>query len=341
MILLMKNANVVALLACCATVLSFAIAPAARPAGDLRRGSMQIDRKSAADVARVRDYRPILQECRDATGVVKLAIRRMSINYSILLLLVDSTTLETSVESAAGWSCSETSDAAQSETRYMRALRAKSEGPQLERNGALQNVGLGRGAGRGVFLTGDLCPSRRPLDRGFFDLLAREGAAAEAKTPLALAVSGLWIATHPADFAWLQEKTRAGALEVTWVNHSYHHPYAPDRPDQATYLLTPGIDAEAEILNVERLLIALGATPSAFFRFPGLVANEALIELASRLHLIALGADSWLVLGPAPRDGSIVLVHPNGNEPAGLRLFSHLLEQGRLPRPFRAINEAP
>lgn len=337
----MKNANVVARLACCATVLSFAITPAARPAEDLRRGPAQTDRKAAAEVLRVRDHHPILLECRGASGAVKLAIRRMSVDHSSLLLLVDPATLATSVESAAGWSCAETSDEAQSETRYMRALHAKFEVPRSERNGALQNVGLGRGAGQGVFLTGDLCPSRRPLDRGFVDRLAREGAAAKAKTPLALAVSGQWIATHPADFAWLQEKTRAGALEVIWVNHSYHHPYASDRPDRATYLLTPGIDAEAEILNVERLLIALGATPSAFFRFPGLVANETLIELVRRLHLIALGADSWLVLGPAPRDGSIVLVHPNGNEPAGLRLFYHLLEQGRLPRPFRAINEAP
>jgi len=57
--------------------------------------------------------------------------------------------------------------------------------------------------------------------------------------------------------------------------------------------------------------------------------------------LIALGADAWLVLSPPPRDGSIVLVHPNGNEPAGLRLFSRLLEQGRLPQPFRRIEEAP
>lgn len=42
-----------------------------------------------------------------------------------------------------------------------------------------------------------------------------------------------------------------------------------------------------------------------------------------------------------PRDGSIVLAHPNGNEPGGLRLFSRLIKMGRLPDPLRPINDAP
>jgi hypothetical protein len=62
--------------------------------------------------------------------------------------------------------------------------------------------------------------------------------------------------------------------------------------------------------------------------------------LAQR-HLIALGADSWLVLSPAPHAGSILLVHPNGNEPEGLKLFSRLLRAGKTPLPFRTITEAP
>jgi hypothetical protein len=36
-----------------------------------------------------------------------------------------------------------------------------------------------------------------------------------------------------------------------------------------------------------------------------------------------------------------VLVHPNGNEEAGLRIFSRLTQQGKMPTPFRALNEAP
>jgi hypothetical protein len=36
-----------------------------------------------------------------------------------------------------------------------------------------------------------------------------------------------------------------------------------------------------------------------------------------------------------------LLVHANGNEPAGLRLFSRMLDQGKMPKPFRRIEEAP
>jgi hypothetical protein len=323
----------------CALVLLLGLAPAARAAEYLCLRPAEIDRKSPANIARVRDYRPIFRECHSASGVVKLAIRQMSVDRAALLLLVDPATLETSVARAACWNCDETSDKTQQETRYIRAVDAKigDEG----RSGTLQNVGLAHGVGGGAFLTGDLCPSKRPLDRAFLNRLVKEGADANAKTPVALAVSGLWLVRHSADFAWLQEKTRAGSLDIIWVNHSYHHPYVAGRPDGRTYLLTQGIDLQAEILDTERLLIALDATPSVFFRFPGLVANGALLEQLRRYHLIALGADSWLALGPTPHAGSIVLVHPNGNEPAGLRVFSHLLEGGKLPRPFRAINDAP
>jgi hypothetical protein len=58
-------------------------------------------------------------------------------------------------------------------------------------------------------------------------------------------------------------------------------------------------------------------------------------------HLVALGADAWLALHPQVRGGAIMLVHPNGNEPRGLKQFSTLLDQGKLPRPFRPLYEAP
>jgi hypothetical protein len=39
--------------------------------------------------------------------------------------------------------------------------------------------------------------------------------------------------------------------------------------------------------------------------------------------------------------GAILLIHPNGHEHLGLRLFVKLLSKGKLPRPFRPINDAP
>ena len=71
------------------------------------------------------------------------------------------------------------------------------------------------------------------------------------------------------------------------------------------------------------------------------MADGALLEKLKGRHLVALGADSWLALGPPPRAGSIVLVHPNGNEPGGLAIFSRLLKNGKMPKPFRGIAEAP
>ena len=65
-----------------------------------------------------------------------------------------------------------------------------------------------------------------------------------------------------------------GALDIVWTNHSYHHPYAKGRPDDQTFMMTKGLDADYEILQTERLLIANGGTPSVFFRFPGLVSNS-------------------------------------------------------------------
>ena len=58
-----------------------------------------------------------------------------------------------------------------------------------------------------------------------------------------------------------------------------------------------------------------------FFRFPGLVSSSPLMQAVAAHHLISLGADAWLALGQTARDGSIILVHPNGNEPRGLQIY--------------------
>ncbi len=293
-----------------------------------------------AGEAKLRDYRPVFQECRRADGAPVLAIRRMALDGVGMLLTVDPATLATRLEREQDWSCADIGDDREKDTRYIRAIRAAcapdSCGATLPPV-VIANGGLVRGAAAGSFVTGDLCPSRRPLDRAFLEALI----AAQAPLPLALSISGLWLTRHRADFEWLRDRERAGALRISWVDHSYHHPYVPGRPVAGNFLLTPGVDMQAEILDTERLLIANGATPSVFFRFPGLIANPALMQAAADDHLIVLGADSWLARSPRAPPGAIILVHPNGNEPAGLRIFSTLLAGGKLPRPFRPIEDAP
>ncbi len=263
----------------------------------------------------------------------------MSLGARRLLLLVDPSTLATKLDDEQQWTCADTDDESQKQTRFVAAVQKSAQSAHDSRSTSpvLTNAGLSHGAGDGSFITADLCPSRKPLDRAFLTALER----IVPRQPVALAISGLWLERHRGDFAWLREQARSGALEITWVNHSYHHPYFPSRPVANNFLLTPGIDIAAEILSTERLLIANGETPSVFFRFPNLISDAALMDAVRQDHLVALGADGWLVFAPPLRPGAILLVHVNGNEPAGLRLFSKWLDKGRLPRPFRPIDEAP
>ncbi len=314
----------------------------ARAQGSVCQAPAAIDATAAragpATRARVQNYRVVFEQCRDGQNQTRLAIRRMSVDGESLLLTVDPATLATGLERAQCWACAETDEQAQKETRFIRAVEnAAAPGAGAAPRQAVFDAGLRHGRANGSFVTGDLCPSRKPLDRGFLQTLERMGPG----TPVALAPSGLWLTRHHADFAWLREQERSGALAITWVNHSYHHPYVPGRRPSNNFLLTPGVDMQAEVLDTERLLIANGETPSVFFRFPGLISDAALSETVRRDHLVTLGADGWLVFAPPLRPGVILLVHPNGNEEEGLRLFARQLNKGKVPRPFRPINDAP
>jgi hypothetical protein len=137
------------------------------------------------------------------------------------------------------------------------------------------------------------------------------------------------------------DQRNAGALDILWTDHTYHHPYRRKLRDDANFLLTKGVDPEEEIFGTERLLIANGETPSLFFRFPGLISSDPLMQAVRQDHLITLGANAWLALGQKPEHGSIVLVHPNGNEPKGLALFSTDLAHGAIAAPLEPLTAAP
>ena len=71
------------------------------------------------------------------------------------------------------------------------------------------------------------------------------------------------------------------------------------------------------------------------------ISSAPLMEAARRHHLVSLGADAWLALRQAPKPGSIVLVHPNGNEPEGLKIYMRDWETGKLPQPLEPLTDAP
>jgi len=198
-------------------------------------------------------------------------------------------------------------------------------------DGKVQDAGLIHGFGpeKGIDLTVDLCPSSRPLDRNFFIGLITQFEPEEKPIPVAIAVTGNWMFEHPDDLEWLVELQNKGDLAITWINHSYNHRTYGGVPLTENFLLSKGTNLDIEVLKTERKMIEHGLTPSVFFRFPGLVSDSLVFTRITRYGLVPVGSDAWLAKNQAPKNGSIVLVHANGNEPYGIRQFFKLVREHR------------
>lgn len=193
----------------------------------------------------------------------------------------------------------------------------------------LQNDGLIQAdtSVAGAFLTVDLCPSRKPFEKrlfeGLFDLWQNRNEPA----PVGIAMTGAWLKAHEEDMQWLLNKVREKKVAITWINHSHTHPYDRVKPLNKTFLLTPGIDFKQEVLATEIMLLEQGLLPSVFFRFPGLVSDCNLVKQLRKLSLIPVGSRAWLAKGERPTEGSIILVHGNGNEPQGIDILLDLFKE--------------
>lgn len=181
----------------------------------------------------------------------------------------------------------------------------------------------------GVVLMVDLCPSHRRFDRRLVERLLEVVEPKERPVPVAFAVSGTWLEAHADDLEWLK-RLDGRDLAITWINHSMHHRVVRGAPLVRNFLLAPGTDARREVLDAEVAMLERGLIPSVFFRFPGLVSEPSLVTLVTALGLVPVGSDAWLAKRERPRPGSIVLVHGNGNEEAGVDDFLQLLAQERL-----------
>jgi hypothetical protein len=279
---------------------------------------------SVAGSASITDYRPLFLAGNTAAGEMRIAIRQFRKDNLPYLLLVDPFSLETSSVPEASFSpLGDVAAAMPRETPFMRALDRYSIPPWK-----LQNHGMVHADTpvQGVFLTVDMCPSAKPFEKAFFEFLAELSKKMGKGTPVAVAMTGNWLLNHREDFQWIVGRIREGKIAVTWVNHSFSHPYDPRVPLERNFLLTPGTDFEHEVLETERILLENGETPSPFFRFPGLVADGTLIKKLRKMSLIPVGSDAWLAKGELPKSGSIILVHGNGNEPSGIRTGLQLLK---------------
>jgi hypothetical protein len=211
-------------------------------------------------------------------------------------------------------------------TPYLMALK-KAEALDYR----LQDAGFTRFGSdqNGIDLTIDLCPSKLPLDRVVFNDLIKEIGKVEKPVPVAVCITGRWLQTHPGDLKWLDSLNRAKELSIVWVNHSYNHYTYENVPLNKNFMLASGTDIDAEVLYNELALLEKNIVPSVFFRFPGLVSDRDVYDRILSLGLIPVGSDAWLAKGQKPGNGSIVLIHANGNEPVGVRDFINLLKSKR------------
>lgn len=260
-----------------------------------------------------------------------LSIRQFESSGRKYSLLVNPQTLHTELIDRACLQCKEGS--APENSPYSQALAQSLDQP----NHTMSNDGLTHGkANKGVYLTVDLCPSHREFDQEIFD---NPKVNSRESFPVAVAISGGWIRHHERDLNWLKNQAVDQKLDIVWVNHSLTHPYVPHVPNQNNFLLTQGTSFSKEVLGQEQVMINSGLTPSVFFRFPGLISNGTLMNQLNQWGLLAVGSDAWLALGQKPKAGSVILIHGNGNEPAGVRLFMSLLEGLSNVGSFRSLSQ--
>ena len=197
------------------------------------------------------------------------------------------------------------------------------------RSVSIQDAGIEAGMPKltGISLTADLCPSHRPLDRRIFTEIFFEFQKVERPAPIALSITGVWMRQHPADLEWLKQQQENNEINITWINHSYNHRVSATAPLKQNFLLEPGTDINYEVLETEKAMLKNGLLPSVFFRFPGLVSDQQLVNKITDFGLIPIGSDAWLAKGQKANAGSIVLIHANGNEPVGVNDFIRLLHQ--------------
>ncbi len=262
---------------------------------------------------KVSDYKSVFRPFYDDDGKLEIAIRDFNLGSVPESLTVDPYTFKTGIIKRGKRAVKSAPDKDWKDTPYVKALYRYAAGDRLQNGG----IHEGEGSYDGVFITVDMCPSKRPFDKDLF--VATAGLTGKSPVDVAIAVSGLWMERHRDEFNWIRGLERSNRLNITWINHTYSHPYESSRPLRENFLLTPGVDMEREILRNEILMIGNGVTPTPFFRFPGLVSDKDLMSRLKALSLIPVGANAWLAKGETPVSGSIILVHGNGNDPVGLK----------------------
>ncbi|XOB63553.1 polysaccharide deacetylase family protein [Campylobacterota bacterium DY0563] len=231
-------------------------------------------------------------------------------------LIVNENTLETKIIEKSKIKKFKTKNS--KDTRYQKLLEKYKKPPFL-----LQNYGATQVDTKYVYITVDMCPSRKKgYEKDFFKNIIKK----YANSSITLFISGTWIENHKEDFLELIRLKKEKQLDIVFGNHTFSHPYKKENPLIKNFLLSDNIDIKYEILELEKLLLAYDITPAILFRFPGLVSDKKTILLVNSLGLIPIGTNAWLAKEEPIQDGSIILVHGNKNEPMGIKKFDNIVK---------------
>lgn len=263
------------------------------------------------------DYKVIREDCDEF-----IAIRSFTQQNQKYKLVVHKESMRTTVVHEQSLNCQSGLMNLKDNSAFERNLMRQTDAPYLLANHGLkswQNSGLGQ------VVSVDLCPSTNAFDRALFEKLIAEVTL--KPIPISIAITSLWMNRFGSDLAWLKQQARNGQLQITWVNHSQTHPYYPGVSLDRNFLLASGVDFDREVLGNEINMLQHGLIPSVFFRFPGLISNEAQIKKLRDYSLIPLGSTAWLAKGEKVDLRSLILVHGNGNESQGIYKMLGLIRQ--------------
>ncbi len=272
----------------------------------------------------IKYYTPI-KSCVKFNGNEYLAIRSFLLNKRHALLIADTHKLKTGVvwySDATFTHCSNTV----LNSPYLKLLKfIKNQPPKLQNSGITSIA-------KGYTLTTDLCPSNK---KGFEERLYIALMKHFKKpVPVTLFITKRWIIKHKNSFDKLKKWDKEGLLKISWGNHTAKHLFFSHRDLEHNFVLSDKENLTKDILDLEIYLLKNGIVPSLFFRFPGLVSSKKKVLEVSNLGLIVIGTNCWLAKNQHLKNGSIVLLHGNKNEPKGVNIFLKILNRWNLPQPI-------
>ena len=252
-----------------------------------------------------------------AGGTTVTAVRSLTLEGTAAYLVVQEGALRSFVVKKTDFDAGFASDGT-----FLQTLRGRAQSPITKVNVTAPATEM--------TVTIDMCQSSKAWDVKLYDWLRQVSAATGKPVPVGVAMTGGWAKSHETQLKQLLKWQKSKELDIVWINHSYTHPLNCNAARTSCAFLTAGsVNFESEVLKNEELLMSQGAVPSALFRFPGLVHNQTRRAQLNQLSLFAVDSDTWLAKGHKAQDGSLILVHGNGNEPPGISKFFSLATQNR------------